>query len=790
MRTQMTQVCVGIVLAAACSSTALAQKVVARVKVHNAGGAEMTGVVVRGTLPLPENYDKPIAGLALRDGAKVLQTQVSVLSTYSGSDAAHPVGRPEVVQLAARATLPGGAVKEFDVVQLPAPAALEAGQPGEALRAWLAGESPVLVEATDVFGNRYSASVLDPLRRIETRQAGPVLTEEVYQSILTLSGDQPAPDKPALAGFLRVRAYLTKFAGEEYASLALMIHNGSIDHANSDVYYREIRVGVASPAGMEVWQKNYSPAAMGGVTTGGERTWVTCPPAGADGKVFVMPQAGAAVLRLTVYAPAGKERALACNERAPFLVPVPSQEHFSWSNFATARYDSTKYPMPLNVGANAMSEVDGEVQKLLSNPWYLEYRKKFSGSPPALGHAIPAGPPYQGATGGVGIDYVSGVKAAVTGHNGMIRTHVMLADRQWDRHWANWFYDDGKPYTYGRHLVEVDGRKMLDQPLDKHGVPSAIVRDPACKAHEDYVKGKDLLSEPGKILLRFMRHDDQHLCRTFDAVPAAYLACDPVSRDRLVTLGAQACRTLNIYPIKDSNQPNFGGWTSIYNGYDNTKRNPHRGIHLDRARGWVTHAIGLAYALSQDKQVRADCVMIAAADAEQLAAAQMPAGNVSFKRASTHAFNKQYDYTSSWEEGGIMTDGARSVMNILAAEDPAAAENLRNVYVRVGQWIAHKAWNDGGKAFGFRVGLRKVGATELLEQPVTSGSCNFYMGTPMAVYYELTGDPVFVERLKQMSGTMSVSDRCMKELGNWSYALWLAQGGRIPGRPAPALGGD
>ena len=63
------------------------------------------------------------------------------------------------------------------------------------------------------------------------------------------------------------------------------------------------------------------------------------------------------------------------------------------------------------------------------------------------------------------------------------------------------------------------------------------------------------------------------------------------------------------------------------------------------------------------------------------------------------------------------------------------------------------------------------------------------MGTPMAVYYELTGDRIFVDRLKQMSGNQSLPDRCMRQLGNWSYSLWLAQGGKIPGRTV-ITGGD
>ncbi|KKK88252.1 hypothetical protein LCGC14_2745040, partial [marine sediment metagenome] len=174
-----------IVLAALAGASACAtgEAGVAKVRVHNPGQA-IEAAVVRGTLPLPADYDKPIAALALRDGEKLLPTQVSVLSTYPGSDAKHPVGRPEVVQLAARVSLPGGAFKQLDVVQL-AWAPEVAGKPavGKSVAAWLAGKAPVLVEATDCFGNRYRAAPLAEDKLIEVRQSGPVLTEKIYQAI-------------------------------------------------------------------------------------------------------------------------------------------------------------------------------------------------------------------------------------------------------------------------------------------------------------------------------------------------------------------------------------------------------------------------------------------------------------------------------------------------------------------------------------------------------------------------------------------------------------------------------
>ena len=71
----------------------------------------------------------------------------------------------------------------------------------------------------------------------------------------------------------------------------------------------------------------------------------------------------------------------------------------------------------------------------------------------------------------------------------------------------------------------------------------------------------------------------------------------------------------------------------------------------------------------------------------------------------------------------------------------------------------------------------------MLPKPIpTKYGSAFYMGSPITWYYELTGEPIFLDRLKEMAGSQSLADRCMKVLGNWSYSLYLAQGGKIPGR--------
>jgi len=85
------------------------------------------------------------------------------------------------------------------------------------------------------------------------------------------------------------------------------------------------------------------------------------------------------------------------------------------------------------------------------------------------------------------------------------------------------------------------------------------------------------------------------------------------------------------------------------------------------------------------------------------------------------------------------------------------------------------------------VALRKAKQKELLPRPITSGGCAFYMGSPLAWYYELTGERTFLEKLREMAGKTTLAQRARRSLGNWSYAPYLAQSGVIPGRGTVSL---
>ena len=141
-----------IVAALPIAQVAYGQPIVAKVKVHNPSD-EIADVVIRGALPLPADYDKPVSNLTLVDGGNELVTQASVFSTYPGSSDRFPVGRPEVVQLAARVSLPANGFKEFDVVEVARALQTKTVSPGAAVTKLLSAGAPVVVEATDVYGN-------------------------------------------------------------------------------------------------------------------------------------------------------------------------------------------------------------------------------------------------------------------------------------------------------------------------------------------------------------------------------------------------------------------------------------------------------------------------------------------------------------------------------------------------------------------------------------------------------------------------------------------------------------
>jgi len=164
----------------------------------------------------------------------------------------------------------------------------------------------------------------------------------------------------------------------------------------------------------------------------------------------------------------------------------------------------------------------------------------------------------------------------------------------------------------------------------------------------------------------------------------------------------------------------------------------------------------------------------------------MPAGNVTIHRPYSKNFKGEYWYVNAWQSVGIMGDGARCLTGILdAPKTRATAGKLQVVYGRVGKWSATIGWNEAGKSPAGNVALRKKGATKDLDTPYviprTKAHTDHYFGSPYLWYYEITGDDLFLKRLKETTrGNPAAIGRGL--VHNWSYVLWLAQGGKLPGR--------
>ena len=197
----------------------------------------------------------------------------------------------------------------------------------------------------------------------------------------------------------------------------------------------------------------------------------------------------------------------------------------------------------------------------------------------------------------------------------------------------------------------------------------------------------------------------------------------------------------------------------------------------------VVGVLAWAHGLSGDPQIRADCLEVARTDVYVREKARMPAGNASLRAPSGKAFKGEYWFTTAWEEGAILADGARCVAEMLSSlPDAEPAERMQAGYRRAGKWTVTDARNEQAHAPGFHVALREKGRKRLLDRPIPSAGCGFCTGSPVTWYCELTGGKIYLERLREMAGGRPPVERALRTLGNWSCCLYLLRGGKIPSR--------
>ncbi|HKB16795.1 MAG TPA: hypothetical protein VKF62_12070, partial [Planctomycetota bacterium] len=134
-------------------------KPLARVWFENVSARPMKGAIVRGNLPLPPTFPGPVPPLTLAYDRRPLPTQVTVLTTYPPTEAGGGLGRPEIVELAARVDLPPFPSLTLEVLATEGGATEGRPTTGPEVARLFGAKDPLVVRGADVFGNDYEARI-------------------------------------------------------------------------------------------------------------------------------------------------------------------------------------------------------------------------------------------------------------------------------------------------------------------------------------------------------------------------------------------------------------------------------------------------------------------------------------------------------------------------------------------------------------------------------------------------------------------------------------------------------
>ncbi|MCI0586979.1 MAG: hypothetical protein L0323_09090 [Planctomycetes bacterium] len=758
----------------------------ARVSFENVSGRPMKGAIVRGNLPLPPTYSGSAPPLTLAYGRRPLPTQVTVLTTYPPTEAGGALGRPEIVELAARVDLPPFPSLTLEVLATEGGGGEGRPATGPEVARLLAAKDPLLVRGTDVFGNAYAAAIPLGEEPLEVFRRGPLLETRIYVATMRPAGPggEASPPLPAL---WRVRAYVTLFGEEDFVLVDFLFHNGPVrEDVLGPFYFRDLEVSAPEGWRFDVWRKEFG--SSGPERVEGGRAHLPVVPPLPGGKMHFVPDQACFTVRTTLSAGGARERALRFLVERPVFVPVPGGTLWSWSNPQTARYDANKYPLPMvpeemraEVRARLTAEAEG-LDAVAKEGW--KGRGFHRGR---LGWAFPYDDPYGGVTGGGGLSYVYEHETVATGHRRSMDRILLLMDRVWEREYHTLFFEDGRPFTMARHPFFLGKRyeppgKEPGPVADPHPGRNHLWRGypapppgPPFDAHLAAVRERGLAPDYEPVLRGYDSFDTQHRARAFHMMPAFYLLGDPIARDHIVSLAMV---------------DNAIRWKGLPGVEALVAQFPGKGIAGGRADGWMDHIRAAAFNLSRDPEVRGEIEAAVARYYAVLEKAQSPeTGNFIRNSAYEKIFGGQADWDQAWESGCIMADGAKCALEMFRGgpKDEVAARIAR-IFEKRARLAVGAGWNKDARApfAAFRIGPPGK-LDEIFVPPVGSGADTFYMGTPFAWFHELTGDRVFLDRALQASGHAEDRVKFVRTMypnGMWTYLVWRIQREVLP-KPFP-----
>jgi hypothetical protein len=730
--------------------------------------------LMHATLPLPRGTwteNGPIPLRVLNANGTQAPTQIETVSRYPNRyDGA------DVVELIARVRVPkdtaiGDRIR-YDVALAPHTA-------GEfhldkKVNDLVSAAGSVVLTTHDVFGNEYRADLLRDLRTtssdLRVLRDGELVRQYATHEILL-------PVQPQAHGvyphMMAVHAFVGEWSDERFLTIDLHVHNGLSgldkndprDDAMQKLYFEQLDLHV--PAGWQVFSDFASPT-LGALEEGTEENVLPIITEGREGEMHVMPLQGHMVRRLVLALPGAYQDAKNMLGEKGLAFCVEGQAGgkplWSWWNEKTANYYPQHHRLP------SLSHVNMEVVRfnLAANFYHFE-NSIGQGIPPgypvvqpALGYTQPWGMKYGGQTGGDEIVLYDGVDVAASASNEGYRMSQLAMRLYVDRQRSALYNGDGQPTRDVDWLVKPGGGGEPYIPMIYYGTPNLEESDPfgfkdAPTFHDDEVIAQGRLPWYEYELLGFQPIDLQHYIRyTRNLKTLAWLGNDALAKNEL----AMASENVRLSYHEYWNNPNgYVQGSGLRAELDYVENFPGWGFSFGRSNGWELDAALAAYALgNEERRERFYPWFQKIADLTE--DGQSRCTGVLQATPSNKVADSHYRVVQSFEESITknMLWGMRST--VFLGCDDAHAKVLEDVIAKsVYGECSPIVWRTeyGGPVDWVAVGPWDAALPPFCDEPLRAdaqsyGSDHTMCWSDFAYGYELTRDPIFLERAKEVAG--------------------------------------
>ncbi|MCK6446938.1 MAG: hypothetical protein L6Q99_11140 [Planctomycetes bacterium] len=727
--------------------------------------------VLRGTLPLlPGTFPRADGKIpfSLRDSnGTIIPAQVDAVSFFPND----VLDGADVVELTAPVHLPLGTVVgtrvKYQVVATPhTPSTFT---PTAAVQSLFTTPGAVTLRTRDVFGHTYVADLLRGADDTRLLRSGEYREQTRFYEVMRPTTTNYGPPNGPLRRMMGVHSYVSTWAGEDFVSIDLRVHNGSsgadkqdpIDDPQAALYFDQLELVV--PLGWVVIP-DLVDVGWGLPTIQGTNTVQPIVKAQPGNTLHVMPVQAQFHRRLVLARATALVRAteVVKQQWLGFCQPGANATgpYYSWWNRFTARYFPQRHALPrfdFKGKTSALSKLKSEYNSEVD--WVLQGISKnaYPFFSPQLGWAYPYGTKYGGMTGGSDIYLYDGVLTAWAASNEGYR-HAELCHRSYTDRQAVVLYDkNGEPTTLDTWLV--DGPqfqyvhmefylKLLPGP-DPFGFATA----PQYQVTEVANQGRAPSYEAE--LLSYKPVDVQHHVRWLRSPKVlTWLGNDALAKDDLL----MEAEILRLSYHEYATAPNGGAIPSgMLFDMHSVEVDSGKGFGVGRGEAWTIDGMCAAYSIAPPVwRARARDWFVNVTKLFRQGQSRCNGFLMSLK--SSKDFNGQY-FARRQTETAMLDQAMISIIeSVFRGADPARTHTLEQVLAKqVYGEIGPISWSNSQKGPYATIAVAPLsGAPYCDTTPANSPDADkFQSWNSLAYAYEVTGDPLFLQRAAEMSGASS-----------------------------------